>query len=571
MKRSVLMQCNGSRTRRAGVFGRLRTLSLSALLAASITGPALAATSLDKQGEVLYKQGEVLYQRLLSAPAGIVSTADASIAASLQKWARYYEGRQEPQRAELFQWAVVAVQRKLYSADSPQVKAAEQRLAAMRAGQPVDQWGVEAPTAEPSHGAQPYAVQSDTAMAGSVNHQRGKQLFMKAEALSQASQRAEALPIYTELVELLDPSLPESQQMLATALYRIGEARFLLEQFEQTQIVLTRAVQIMTAMDAPDPRFYARALMDLGAVLAINGQPEIAESMFARGLEVNRQVLALDMDEGLTNVEYYAIWKRKSGDYQAAERAYKILLLGYSDIAKLDSPELASTLTGLGDIYMAQRLYAKAENAYLKALKIAEKRQDRAHFEALYHVATLYFEQQDYIRAEPHYARARKLYKYAQPGEAGIDDRFGLWMNSATTARQLGHNKQAGRLLNRAVAMNDEIYSSSPQLGLDAMMREMNLLQDLKKYDEVIRLARIAISKPESAQGELEARRGLAYMYMGVAQFGKKNYPMARQSLNLAAEILRRVEPAGVVHVETVLAKVELMDGLITASDVSLQ
>lgn len=523
----------------------IRALAFSVTIVMSLAGPLRAADNVDKQGDILY-------QRLLDAPEQILGSADSSMAESLQKWARYYEARQDLQRAEIFQQAVLIVKRKLYSADSSHIHRAEQWLAELqlrRQPAPVE------------------VVVTDPSEKTATDQERVNQLFIEAEGLHRAGKVTEAFQKHIQVLLSVDESVPGNQRMIAVSLYRTGSVHFDLNNYEQAHVALSRAALIMEQLESKNQLLYSDVLVKWGTVLHLRGEPHLADAMLTKALEIKTQVLGVENPEMLGYLSVYATWKQTYGDYDKAEQAYKLLLAAYTRTHDVNRPEIARTLKGLGDVYMHKQLYHKAENAYLKSLKIYEKHNDNKLFDIVRAVARLYYHQQDYIRAEPFYSRAVKLQQRGQTEGLTLEDRFSLLTESARTALELDQKEIAERFIYRAIAMNDEFYKGDPTLAIDGVIREMDILFDLKKHDDIIRLAHLVLSRPESSQGEMEIRRGAAYMSMGLAQFQKYNYKAARKALNQAAEIYSRVLPASVVHVETLLAKVDLMDGLVTASD----
>ncbi len=103
---------------------------------------------------------------------------------------------------------------------------------------------------------------------------------------------------------------------------------------------------------------------------------------------------------------------RSQGDYQKAEEFYLKALKIREEVLGTNHPDTATTYNNLALLYRSQGDYQKAEEFYLKALKITEEILGTNHPDTATtynNLAGLYYLQGDYQKAEEFYLKALKI------------------------------------------------------------------------------------------------------------------------------------------------------------------
>ena len=81
----------------------------------------------------------------------------------------------------------------------------------------------------------------------------------------------------------------------------------------------------------------------------------------------------------MTRCKLTDLYSRKLQNLQQAEELYLQALVDWKRALEHDHPQIALTLTGLGEVYLAQGRYAQAEPLLKEGLEIQEKALGPAH------------------------------------------------------------------------------------------------------------------------------------------------------------------------------------------------
>jgi tetratricopeptide (TPR) repeat protein len=206
----------------------------------------------------------------------------------------------------------------------------------------------------------------------------------------------------------------EPSEEVAATLNGLGNLLRVEGHYREAERLLRRAVAIEEKTGAPARLDLAFTLNSLGALYCNIKEPARATPLLERGLEIREHILGsnhplvtssldnladaliqqrrLDQAETLyrrslsiletqrdpsllamTGCKLADLYFRKLRNLQQAEELYWRALVAWKRAPEHDHPQIGLTLTGLAEVYLAQRRYAEAEPLLKEALEIQEK------------------------------------------------------------------------------------------------------------------------------------------------------------------------------------------------------
>ncbi len=200
----------------------------------------------------------------------------------------------------------------------------------------------------------------------------------------------------------------------------------------------------------------------------IQGYSAQAEQMFKRALAIREKTLETDhldiaaslyslgvlyLDQG-----HYTHSHKGAGFYAKAKPFLRRALSIRENKLDPDHPDLASSLNGLANLYLAEGENAQAEPLYTRALAINEKMLGPDHPSVamlLNNLALAKRDQGKYAEAEPLLARSLMIYENGPTPDH--PDAGGTLTNMAELYRRMGRDEEAKRLDHRAAAIRNKV------------------------------------------------------------------------------------------------------------------
>jgi tetratricopeptide (TPR) repeat protein len=185
--------------------------------------------------------------------------------------------------------------------------------------------------------------------------------------------------------------------------------------------LLERGLEIREDILGSNHPLVAASLDNLAEALIQRRRLDQAEALYRRSLSIletqsDPSVLAM------TRCKLGDLHFRKRRNLAQAEELYRQALVAWKQAPEHDHPQIGLALTGLAEVYLAQRRYAEAEPLLKQALEIQEKALGPAHpqvAKVLLDYASLFRKQHRDREAAPMEKRAKNIVKAFNREEQG--------------------------------------------------------------------------------------------------------------------------------------------------------
>ena len=190
--------------------------------------------------------------------------------------------------------------------------------------------------------------------------------------------------------------------------------------------MLERGLEMREHILGPNHPLVAASLDNLAEALIQQHRLDQAETLYRRSLSI----LETQSDPSLlamTRCKLADLYFRKLRNLPQAEELYQQALVAWKRAPERDHPQIALALTGLAEVYLAQRRYPEAEPLLKQALEIQEKALGPDHpqvAKVLLDYASLLHKQHRPREAAPLEKRAKRImeaFNRAVPGLGTVD------------------------------------------------------------------------------------------------------------------------------------------------------
>ncbi len=201
-------------------------------------------------------------------------------------------------------------------------------------------------------------------------------------------------------------ALGDNHLAVAKTLSHLGDLQGDEYEWSEALVYYRNASSILQNRRAPftrsDSLLKAEVLSDVSRALRNTGQPDSAETLMRRALDIRKTVQGPNHPDVWAEKGELAYILRESGSVGEAERLYRDVLAWKREHA--DSLDVATTLNNLGYLLRDQGKYERAERRYREVLRILEDQLGPAHPRTLVtrgnNLGNLYLMQDNFAAAE---------------------------------------------------------------------------------------------------------------------------------------------------------------------------
>ncbi len=228
-------------------------------------------------------------------------------------------------------------------------------------------------------------------------------------------------------------------------------------------------------------------------------------------------------------------------------RARDLIQRALSQFETLDGPESADVgraLDGLASTYFEEGDYARAQALYERALRIAEKGKDQLELvRALNALARAQSARAEYTRAEAGFQRARHILETS--GMLDTKDGAMVLGNLAANYQDQGNYAAARPLYERALQISEKAHAPGDPARAHAWNNRGDLSKEMGKYEAAEADYRRALDIWTRAFGQEHPLVSLALNNLGALYQAKGGYGKAIEYFERSLEIVRKTRPAG--------------------------
>jgi len=361
-------------------------------------------------------------------------------------------------------------------------------------------------------------LETDKKLQGDKSRAYGNDLNSLALVCQHASKYAEAQQTFRQAIEVFERN-GQSMELAAT-LMNLAELMQETARYEEVEPLFKRALALYEKASAKLET--AQCLSLLATFCRVQGRYAEAEALLSRALSIRQKALGETSPEvGHTLADLGRLYSAE-GDYGKAETELRHAL-STTELAGADRQDVGDIASDLADLLHQRERYDDAQQLYLRAIQIRQKRygNDSAKVaEALRSLAQNYIDQDEYAKAETHLVRAlqadEKAFGELNPALSVDLQTLGL------VFLDQGKYDQSEKFYKHALQVNENA------LGPDHPETATCLNN----------LAWLYYNEQEYAQAEPLVRRALAIRQK---QFGTK-HPLVAQNLSNLAVILSAQE-----------------------------
>ncbi|MFZ1940411.1 MAG: CHAT domain-containing tetratricopeptide repeat protein [Terracidiphilus sp.] len=196
----------------------------------------------------------------------------------------------------------------------------------------------------------------------------------------------------------------------------LGNINLGLEKYADAEASLKQAVAIYTKLEGPEGKHTANALSSLGTAYQKQANYPAAEQAVRQALAIEEKQEGENSDGVATSSNNLALILRDEDKYTDAEPFYKKAIAIDSRLGS--TADAASSLDGLGTLYLSMHKYSDAEQAYEQAITLDMKvpATDHPHTGlAIADLATAYQDEGKFAESEQTYGKGLVLMEKENP------------------------------------------------------------------------------------------------------------------------------------------------------------
>ena len=185
---------------------------------------------------------------------------------------------------------------------------------------------------------------------------------------------------------------------------------------------MKRGLEIREQIVGSDHVLVAASLDNLAEAFIQRRRPDKAEALYRRSLSI-LETRSEPFLLAVTRCKLADLYFRTLRNMLQAEALYQQALAAWKRAPERDHPQIGLTLTGLAEVYLAQRRYAEAEPLLKEALQIQEKALGPVHpqvAKVLLDYASLYRKRHRGREAAVMEKRAKNIMKAVNKGDQDL-------------------------------------------------------------------------------------------------------------------------------------------------------
>ncbi|HEY3132262.1 MAG TPA: CHAT domain-containing tetratricopeptide repeat protein [Acidobacteriota bacterium] len=279
-----------------------------------------------------------------------------------------------------------------------------------------------------------------------------------------AGNYAAAKPLYQRALEIREKLLGPEDLGVAKLLEELADVYTREGGFAMAESLYRRALAICERKLGPESEWASNTLTLLADAYTESGDYFNARVLYQRALEIRKKILAPGHQAIGHSLYKLGSFNFKTGDDAQAESFHlrAVALWEKNEFFGRDYPDLPLALEDLGKIYCNRGHYVRAEEAFLRALAIAEKHSGSDHPDvARIHnqLADLYRDRGEYQRAEPLYQRALTIWENANGQESpsvavALGNLARIYLARGDVARAVEFQSRANAIDERNIPLN---------------------------------------------------------------------------------------------------------------------
>jgi CHAT domain-containing protein len=279
---------------------------------------------------------------------------------------------------------------------------------------------------------------------------RWDQLSTQVVQLMDQDNAQAALPLAQQAERVAEATWGPGDVHVAITLGVLANLNLELEKLSDAEANLKQALAIYSRLEGPEGKDIANELANLGGLYEKEANYPAAEQATRQALAIDEKLQGANSPAVATAASNLALILKHEDKYADAEPLFQKAIAIELRLGR--SGEAATSLDGLGTLYLAMRKYADAEQAYGQAVELDVKTPASDHPNtglALSDLATAYQEEGKFAAAEQMYARAMAFAQKEQtPDQALI---AGIEQDVGALFRDEGKYPQAEALLVQAL------------------------------------------------------------------------------------------------------------------------
>jgi CHAT domain-containing protein/tetratricopeptide (TPR) repeat protein len=391
------------------------------------------------------------------------------------------------------------------------------------------------------------------------------QLNKRAMVLFQVGRYAEAEPLWTRALTIVEKMFGSGHPDVATALHNLALVQDRQGRYAQAEPLLKRALAIQEKALGRDHAFSGHILHTLANVYNAQGRYADAESHYKQGLAIREKTLGTDHPDIAENLTNLADLYRSQARYWEAEPLLKrALAIGEKTLGP-DHHATATSLMSLAAVYYLQGRHAEAEPLFKRALAVYEKAlgQDHPYLAgSVNNLGVFYHLQGRHTDAEPLYKRAVAILQKAHgPEHPGTAEALG---NLAELYRDQRRDAEAEPLIKQALALLEKALGPDHHLTGNGLARLAELYRRQGRYAEAEPRFTRAIAILEKALGRDHPATAENVERLGRIRAQQKDWQGAYDLISRATAIyIRRTKRDG----DSAFQAAELRNGEATGGD----
>lgn len=283
------------------------------------------------------------------------------------------------------------------------------------------------------------------------------------------------------------------------------------------------------------------SLINLAEHYQSTGQYSEAESLYKRGIEIQKKANGEDHPKFAGSLNNLAVFYRETGRYSEAEPLYKRAIEIKKKAFGEDHPKVEISLNNLAVLYLETGRYSEAEPLFQKSLKISVKALGEDHpgvATNLNNLAELYKATGRYSEAEPLIQRSIQIDKKAlgenHPGFAtNLNNLAGLYLST-------GRYSEAESLYQKGLDIKMNALGEKHLEVATAKNNLAHFYDSTGRYSEAESLYKSSLEINKQALGEDNPLLALTFHNLALVYQSTKRYTEAESLFLKALEIRKK-------------------------------
>jgi tetratricopeptide (TPR) repeat protein len=348
--------------------------------------------------------------------------------------------------------------------------------------------------------------------------------------------------------------LSGQDEVRATVMDTIGVVYRLLGLYQESEALLTEALDIRRRTLGPRHADVAATLDNLGQVARERNQYETSASQHREALAMRRELLGPRDPQLAQSLNNLALTLREWGKYDEAEplarEALEIRLANYGP----DHPEVLTSMNNLADLVWSRGNQAEAEKLHRAVLAARRRVLPAGHpriGNSLHNVAQLVAHSGRLAEAEPLFREAleinRKAYGLNHPDTSTVLNSLGNLMHD------LGRLEEAEPFYREALGIDQRLHGDKHMDVAIDMNNLASLLEDTGRLTEAGRMFEQSLAIRREVMGPNHPSLATLLNNLGRLRFAERRLADAERALTQAVEIRRAAGSTNIARHATTL------------------